>query len=124
MACSCVLSRTATPSSVRIAPRGPGGRLLRLRGQEHHRAMTIADRILEAIRYAPLDDDVLAKRLGVSQRQTINQTARRLESQGRLRRYSGPDGKIVNARVDHAAPPEPDPPVFKVRSLKVPEDLV
>jgi hypothetical protein len=25
---------------------------------------TLADRILEAIRYAPLDDDVLAKRLG------------------------------------------------------------
>jgi Restriction endonuclease len=61
---------------------------------------TIAERILEAIRYAPLDDDVLARRLGVAQRQTINQTARRLESQGRLRRVVGPDGKIVNALPD------------------------
>jgi len=29
--------------------------------------------------HGPLDDDVLARRLGVSQRQQINQTARRLE---------------------------------------------
>jgi hypothetical protein len=29
---------------------------------------TMGDRILDAIRYAPLDDDVLAKRLGISQR--------------------------------------------------------
>jgi hypothetical protein len=61
---------------------------------------TIAERILEAIRYTALDDDVLAKRLGVVQRQSINQAARRLEAQGSLRRYIGPDGKIVNALID------------------------
>lgn len=58
---------------------------------------TLGDRILEAIRYAPLDDDVLARRLGVAQRQSVNQAARRLEAQGLLRRIPGPDGKIVNA---------------------------
>lgn len=58
---------------------------------------SLSDRILDAIRYAPLDDDVLAKRLGVSQRQSVNQAARRLEAQGLLRRMPGPDGKIVNA---------------------------
>lgn len=30
---------------------------------------TLAERILEAIRHAPLDDDVLSKRLGVGHRQ-------------------------------------------------------
>ena len=64
---------------------------------------TIAERILEAIRYAPLDDDTLARRLGVSQRQSINQTARRLESQGRLHRVVGADGKIVNMLLESAA---------------------
>jgi hypothetical protein len=57
---------------------------------------TLAERILEAIRYAPLDDDVLARRLGVGHRQAVNQAARKLESQGRIRRFMGPDGKIVN----------------------------
>lgn len=72
---------------------------------------TIGERILEAIRHAPLDDDQLARRLGVSQRQAINQTARRLEAQGKLRRYSGPDGKIVNALLTGStAPPPPAPP--------------
>jgi hypothetical protein len=68
---------------------------------------TIAERILEAIRYAPLDDDVLAKRLGAGQRQSINQAARGLEVQGRLRRYIGPGGKIVNALSNESAPPAP-----------------
>jgi hypothetical protein len=68
---------------------------------------TLGERILAAIRYAPLDDDVLAKRLGVGQRQSINQAARRLESLGRLRRYIGPGGKIVNALIDESAPPAP-----------------
>ena len=71
---------------------------------------TIAERILEAIRYAPLDDDVLAKRLGVSQRQSINQVARRLESQHRLKRYVGRDGKIVNALADGPLSNEPEEP--------------
>lgn len=64
---------------------------------------TLADRILDAIRYAPLDDDVLARRLGVGHRQAVNQAARRLEAQGRLRRFTGPDGKIVNALPDSPA---------------------
>lgn len=57
---------------------------------------TLGERILEAIRYAPLDDDVLAVRLEVSSRQAVNQAARRLELAGRLRRHVGPEGKIVN----------------------------
>jgi hypothetical protein len=65
---------------------------------------TLADRILDAIRNGPLDDDVLAKRLGVEHRQAVNQAARRLEAQGRLRRFTGPDGKIVNALPDGPAP--------------------
>jgi hypothetical protein len=73
---------------------------------------TLADRILDAIRYAPVDDDVLARRLGVGHRQAVNQAARRLEAQGRLRRFTGPDGKIVNALPDSPAqqPSEPRPP--------------
>ena len=43
---------------------------------------TIAGRILEAIRFGPLDDDVLAKRLGVSSRQPINQAAGRCQRGG------------------------------------------
>jgi hypothetical protein len=58
---------------------------------------TLAERILEAIRFAPLDDDALATRLGVSHRQSVNQAARALEAQGRVQRLLGPDGKIVNA---------------------------
>jgi hypothetical protein len=72
---------------------------------------TLADRILDAIRYAPLDDDVLARRLGVGH-EHVNQAARRLEAQGRLRRFTGPDGKIVNALPDSPAQQtsEPRPP--------------
>jgi len=33
-------------------------------------------------------------------RQAVNQAARRLEAQGRLRRFIGPDGKIVTALPD------------------------
>ena len=70
---------------------------------------TLADRILDAIRYARLDDDVLAKRLGVGHRQAVNQAARRLEAQGRLRRFTGPDGKIVNALPDNPAQQTSEP---------------
>jgi hypothetical protein len=57
-----------------------------------------ADRILVALRGAPdgLDDDVLAFRLNASQRQTINQVCRRLETAGLLARHRGREGKIVN----------------------------
>jgi hypothetical protein len=60
--------------------------------------MTVATRVLDELRRCnvPLDDDQLTKRLGVSQRQQINQVCRRLEAEGRLRRYIGADGKIVN----------------------------
>ncbi|MFD4635964.1 hypothetical protein ACFWN2_01545 [Lentzea sp. NPDC058436] len=59
---------------------------------------TVAVRVLDELRRSgvALDDDELARRLGVSPRQTINQVCRRLERAGRLRRYIGPDGKIVN----------------------------
>lgn len=65
---------------------------------------SLGERILEAIRHTPLDDDVLAVRLGVSHRQSVNQAARRLEAQGLLRRIPGGDGKIVNALPAHALP--------------------
>jgi hypothetical protein len=59
-----------------------------------------------------LDDDVLAKRLGVGHRQAVNQAARRLEAQGRVRRFTGPEGKIVNALPESPAQQtsEPIPP--------------
>ena len=69
----------------------------------------LAERILEAIRFTPLDDDVLTQRLGVSRRQTVNQVARGLEAQGRLRRFVGPDGKIVNGLGGRAGPETPGP---------------
>lgn len=89
---------------------------------------TIAERILEAIRHAPLDDDLLARRLGVSQRQTINQTARRLEAQGKLRRVVGPDGKIVNTLTDSTRSPGPSVadtrPATRTRVGRITEDEV
>lgn len=59
---------------------------------------TWVDRIVEALRLSrlPLDDDELARRLGASQRQTVNQTCRRLEAAGAIERYVGREGKIVN----------------------------
>lgn len=67
---------------------------------------TWSERIIEALRLSrlPLDDDELARRLGASQRQTINQTCRRLESAGAVERYVGPEGKIVNRLVDNELP--------------------
>jgi hypothetical protein len=90
---------------------------------------TLADRILDAIRYAPLDDDVLSRRLGVGHRQAVNQAARRLEAQGRLRRFTGPDGKIVNGLPDsppqQISGPTPQPVVAGSRdSSRITEDEV
>lgn len=89
---------------------------------------TLADRILEAIRYSPLDDDVLAARLGVSSRQAVNQTARRLEREGLLRRRTGPSGKIVNESLEGGAggrvgvlpvpPPQPPHPFLSEDEVK------
>ena len=54
--------------------------------------------ILRSLRHATsaLDDDELARRTGISPRQTVNQICRRLTAEGVLVRHSGPDGKIVN----------------------------
>lgn len=56
------------------------------------------DQIIELLRQAarPLDDDQLAKRAGITPRQTVNQICRSLEREGVLRRYPGAEGKIVN----------------------------
>jgi hypothetical protein len=81
--------------------------------------VTLAERIRQAVSASgPLDDDELAARLHVV-RQAVNQTARRMEKQGVLRRYVGPAGKIVNqltaevpvvpTRVVTPAAPRPSP---------------
>jgi hypothetical protein len=59
---------------------------------------TIPTRIIEELLHSnrPLDDDELAARLDVRPRQSINQACGALEQAGRLRRYVGPRGKIVN----------------------------
>jgi hypothetical protein len=81
---------------------------------------TVAIRVLEELRRCglTLDDDQLAKRLGVSPRQTINQVCRALEAAGRLRRYVGADGKIVNdvrlAGIDTPPSAAPPPAVEKI----------
>lgn len=74
---------------------------------------TIATRVVEELRRsaAPLDDDELAERLGVRPRQTINQACRALAQAGRIRRYPGPAGKLVND-LQIAAPIEDDPPAI------------
>lgn len=91
---------------------------------------TWAERVVAALRAAgtPLDDDRLAFRVGASQRQTINQACRKLESEGVVRRFSGPDGKIVNALVDPSRPerrdPSPAPPADVTRGALLTEDEV
>jgi hypothetical protein len=61
--------------------------------------VTIAQRVLDFLSKSGRgwDDDELARQLDVSPRQSINQACRKLADQGRLHRYPGPDGKIVNA---------------------------
>lgn len=56
------------------------------------------DLIMEALRISSqsLDDDELARRTGITPRQSVNQTCRRLEAAGLLRRIPGPEGKLVN----------------------------
>ena len=78
---------------------------------------TLDERILDAIRFGPLDDDVIARRLGVAQRQSVNQRARALERAGRLRRYVGPDNKLVNELTDSVSPA---PTVVEVLSAPSP----
>ncbi len=58
---------------------------------------TIEARLLAYVsRNRGLDDDELSRNLDIRPRQAINQAARRLVAQGRLRRARGPAGKIVN----------------------------
>ncbi|MFD6953500.1 hypothetical protein A6A08_25795 [Nocardiopsis sp. TSRI0078] len=61
--------------------------------------MTIAQRVLDFLSKSGRgwDDDELARQLNVSPRQSIHQACRKLEREGHLHRYKGPDGKIVNA---------------------------
>lgn len=63
--------------------------------------MPFANDVVAALRRAkrPLDDDVLSAQLRVV-RQQVNQTCRRLETLGVLRRAPGADGKIVNTLRD------------------------
>lgn len=67
---------------------------------------TWSELIVEALRLSrlPLDNDEPAHRLGASQRQTMNQTCRRLEAAGVLGRNVGPEGKIVNRLLDAGTP--------------------
>ncbi|MET8149357.1 hypothetical protein ACIBSW_34385 [Actinoplanes sp. NPDC049668] len=58
-------------------------------------------RILEALRRSgqPLDDDRLSAVAQVNPRQQVNQICRALEQEGIVRRYPGPDQKLVNELV-------------------------
>ncbi len=71
---------------------------------------TLAERIVDKLRVQAraLDDDQLAAYLGVI-RQAVNQACRRLEREGVVERYVGPDGKIVNRLLGAAAPSRPLP---------------
>jgi hypothetical protein len=69
---------------------------------------TLADRILRTLRATShaLDEDELARRLGVI-RQQINQVCNRLANQGILRRHIGPQNKLVNEIIEAQEPPVP-----------------
>src|SRR5260370_29485519 len=73
-------------------------------------SLTHRDRIVQALRLSsqPLDDDQLSERTQIRPRQAVNQACRALEHAGLLRRYLGPDRKIVNELVSTA--PAPDTP--------------
>ncbi|MGC3993061.1 MAG: hypothetical protein QM779_02840 [Propionicimonas sp.] len=88
--------------------------------------MTNRDRILEALGSSvePLNDDELARRAGISPRQTVNMLCRAMEAEGVLRRFRGADGKIVNQVVSGdlpavplQAPPEPKRPPVRADGL-------
>jgi hypothetical protein len=55
------------------------------------------------------DDDEISRDLRIPARQTVNQTCRRLERQGKIRRASGPVGKIANYPVTDNAAFRPSP---------------
>jgi DprA/Smf-like nucleotide binding protein involved in DNA uptake len=60
--------------------------------------MTNRERVLEALMSSlePLDDDQIARRAGISPRQTVNRLCRELEDAGVIRRVPGRSGKTVN----------------------------
>jgi hypothetical protein len=61
---------------------------------------TDADRVIETLRRSPgLDDDELARQAGVAPRQ-VKLICHYLEIIDRLRRTSGPEGKIINTLID------------------------
>lgn len=68
--------------------------------------MTLAQRIVEALKTATLDDDQLAAQFGVV-RQQINRTCRALEKRGILSRGVGPGGRIVNRLAGSSVAPSP-----------------
>jgi hypothetical protein len=72
-------------------------------------SLTHRERIVHALRLSsqPLDDDQLSERTGIRPGQTVNQACRALERDGILRRYEGPDRKIVNQLTTAPADPLP-----------------
>ena len=70
-----------------------------------------AERIIALLAAVPgLDDDEIAKRLGIDPRQTVNLICRRLSDRGVLTRTSGHAGKIANYLCDPSAFPEKKAP--------------
>jgi hypothetical protein len=88
---------------------------------------TLADRVLSTLRVTSraLDDDELARRLGVI-RQQINQVCNRLAGQGLLRRYVGPENKLVNEVIEGQELPVPFDRQSRARSsgVSLTEDAV
>ncbi|MDG4901410.1 MULTISPECIES: hypothetical protein [unclassified Mesorhizobium] len=69
---------------------------------------THAQRIMELLLQRPgLDDDEIARTLGIEPRQTVNQICRRLAARGSLRRERGAGGKIVNVPGNGSAASRP-----------------
>lgn len=88
---------------------------------------TITERILAAVQAGAADDAELAAALGLSH-QAVNQTARKLETQGRLLRSIGAAGKIVQlpARAPgaHPAPPARTSPPLGLTARRLTSSLL
>lgn len=85
------------------------------------------DRIINVLRVSrrALDDDQLSLAAGIAPRQTVNQVCRRLEREGLLQRYVGPDGKIVNELTSAPGAPtvvgiQPNPPATMKATSELP----
>lgn len=79
--------------SAAAGPTCRSGCMLERMPADNHRAQ-----VLHALRVSSqlLDDDQLAVRTGIAPRQAVNQLCRGLEREGLLRRFAGPNNKIVN----------------------------